>query len=284
MDSKQLARRIAEEATYLIEQSLTPDRIPAVALVLGTGWGGAMELEMSKGLELENIRGFENLKHLPRIEGHERVVVCGDIGGKRVIALRGRIHLNEDSTHQAEVGGMVLQLPLPKRFDRDGAVRLIDERKDVDGLNFPGLVLPPAVSVVQKILKEAEVRHLDGKRVAIIGRGFLVGRPVAEWLTGRVKKLTVFHRGFFPKPLLKEADIVISGIGRPRYIRSAWIKRNAVLIDFGYARTNGRITGDFDLEPCEKKAAFITPTPGGTGPILVAQLFENFFKLVRMQK
>ncbi|MEK7655315.1 MAG: purine-nucleoside phosphorylase [Patescibacteria group bacterium] len=107
MDSKQLARRIAEEATYLIEQSLTPDRIPAVALVLGTGWGGAMELEMSKGLELENIRGFENLKHLPRIEGHERVVVCGDIGGKRVIALRGRIHLNEDSTHQAEVGGMV---------------------------------------------------------------------------------------------------------------------------------------------------------------------------------
>ncbi len=183
-----------------------------------------------------------------------------------------------------EVGGMVLQLPLPKRFDRDGAVRLIDERKDVDGLNFPGLVLPPAVSVVQKILKEAEVRHLDGKRVAIIGRGFLVGRPVAEWLTGRVKKLTVFHRGFFPKPLLKEADIVISGIGRPRYIRSAWIKRNAVLIDFGYARTNGRITGDFDLEPCEKKAAFITPTPGGTGPILVAQLFENFFKLVRMQK
>ncbi len=107
MNSRELALRVAEEAAYRIRQKLTPDRIPSVALVLGTGWGGSLEFEDSKTLKLEEICGFADLGFLPHIEGHERVVVCGDIGGKRVIALRGRIHLNEDPTHQAEVMSMV---------------------------------------------------------------------------------------------------------------------------------------------------------------------------------
>jgi purine-nucleoside phosphorylase len=107
MNSRELARRVAEEAAYRIRQKLTPDRVPSVALVLGTGWGGALKFENSKTLRPEDICGFMGLGFLPLIEGHERVVVCGDIDGKRVIALRGRIHLNEDPTHQAEVVSMV---------------------------------------------------------------------------------------------------------------------------------------------------------------------------------
>lgn len=182
--------------------------------------------------------------------------------------------LNRD----VSVGGIVLQLPLPKKYDRDRTVAAIAVGKDVDALGSSVFVTPPAAAVVATIVRVLRY-SLRGKRAVVVGRGFLVGEPVAKWLAPRVANVAVFHRNFFDKGLLRRADVVVSGIGRPGFVKGVWLKRESLLIDFGYGMQRGNVSGDFDFKSSSEKARFITPTPGGTGPILVAELFWNFYAL-----
>jgi len=182
--------------------------------------------------------------------------------------------LNRDRS----VGGIVLQLPLPKKYNRDRAIAAIAAKKDVDALRSTVFVTPPAAAVVATIVRAVHYQ-LRGKRAVVIGRGFLVGDPVAKWLASRRANVTVFHRNFFDKKLLRGADFVVSGMGRPAFVKGDWLKQGAFLIDFGYGMKSGKVNGDFDFKSCARKVSFITPTPGGTGPILVAELFRNFYHL-----
>lgn len=181
---------------------------------------------------------------------------------------------------EKNIGGIVLQLPLPQGFNRDTFIALLDLKKDVDALKTSAYVLPPTVGVLQKILKAIKF-DLRSKKTAVIGRGFLVGKPVAEWLRGKARFVRVLGRGEVNRNNLKNADLIITGVGKPGLIRGEYIKKGAVLIDFGYAFKNGKAVGDIDFESCRRKASYITPTPGGTGPMVVAQLFENFYKLTK---
>lgn len=208
-------------------------------------------------------------------------------------------------------GGVIVQLPLPIHINPQYVMNVIPKEKDVDVLGERALgafyaernfVSPPAVGVVNEIIQnfppkvdqpQAEKFEIKNSRVAIVGLGNLVGKPIATWLKGKVSDLYLLDKGS-DYSLLKNADVVVLGTGQPHLISQNMLKEKVLVIDFGYGMKDGKICGDFDSEKlkiaclpvgtenCELKIDF-TPTPRGTGPILVAKLFENFFLLVEKQ-
>lgn len=172
-------------------------------------------------------------------------------------------------------GGVILQLPLPAHLDRAQVIAAIPPEKDVDALRGEGVVLPPAVGVVQEILQTTN-HELPVDKVAVVGIGFLVGQPIAQWLKGKAKELVTLDIDDDLRKI-KNADVVVLGAGKAGLVTSAMVKDNALVIDFGYSMESGKLKGDFNPEGAEHIT--YTPTPGGTGPILVAKLFENFYQL-----
>jgi methylenetetrahydrofolate dehydrogenase (NADP+)/methenyltetrahydrofolate cyclohydrolase len=188
----------------------------------------------------------------------------------------------------ATCGGFIIQLPLPEAINRYYALNAIPKAKDVDCLTEAalgafyterGLIAPPAVATVQEILKR-ERRTLRELKVVMVGAGFLIGKPVGFWLQNRVAELVVLDatvKNIHEK--LADADIVISGAGHANLFGAQHLKDGAVVIDFGFNRVDGRNVGDFDPAGADEKNIDYTKTPGGTGPVLVAKLFENFYLL-----
>lgn len=185
-------------------------------------------------------------------------------------------------------GGAIVQLPLPEHLNRHYVLNVISPEKDVDvtgeralGAFYTGrsAVLPPAVAVLEEILK-AENFALEGKKIAVVGLGFLVGKPASVWLEGKCYEIYLLDKGS-DLTILKQADLVISGVGQAGIIRAETLKKGAAVVDFGYsAGEDGKIKGDLDLSGAES-LSFYTLTPGGTGPVLVAKIFQNFFDLNR---
>jgi len=135
--------------------------------------------------------------------------------------------------------------------------------------------------VVEEILKIIN-QELKTMKVIVVGSGFLVGKPIAAWLQNKAAEITIFNE--YTEDLqnrLKNADLVISGVGKANLFSQDDLNENTTVIDFGYDVSSGKISGDFNPpnEANKLKAITYTPTPGGTGPILVAKLFENFYKL-----
>lgn len=199
--------------------------------------------------------------------------------------------------NQKPVGGLIVQLPLSENINPRYVLNAIPREKDVDvlgerafGAFYAGRnpVLPPAVGVVEEILKSYNL-NLKSLRVAVVGLGFLVGKPIAIWLMGKCPEIYLLDEGSDLK-ILKQADLVITGAGVPGLIKPEILKEGAGIIDFGYSmkyetrnikhKIKSEIYGDFDASSSMlHKSGFYTPTPGGTGPILVAKIFENFYKL-----
>lgn len=184
----------------------------------------------------------------------------------------------------ANCGGIILQLPLPSGLDRDGAIESIPLEKDVDalrsalGLTEAPSLLPPAVMVVEAVIRNSKF-EIQNSSVAVVGLGFLVGRPVANWAKGKFKDISLLDKGD-DLGVLKNADIVVCGTGVPGLIKPEMLKENALVIDFGYGQKDGKSVGDFvPPSPDSSFSILYSPVPGGTGPILVAELFENFYKL-----
>lgn len=177
-----------------------------------------------------------------------------------------------------EAGGFILQLPLPGKYNRNQVLAVLPPEKDVDALTGRGDAAPPAVLAVRDILKEVNFSLAD-RVIGVVGRGLLVGRPIAEWLSGKCLEVIVFHTKT-DLSRIGECDLVICGVGKPGLIKPETLKDGAGVIDFGFGMVNGKIRGDFDpdsLVTSRQSLAFYTPTPGGTGPILVAELFKNFY-------
>jgi methylenetetrahydrofolate dehydrogenase (NADP+)/methenyltetrahydrofolate cyclohydrolase len=185
-------------------------------------------------------------------------------------------------------GGVIVQLPLPEQLNQYYVLNAIPKEKDVDVLSEHALgafyvgrnsVLPPAVGTVEKIIEQGDLK-IENSSVAVVGLGLLVGRPVANWIMRRAKE-TFLLRSTSDLSLLEQADLVITGVGSAGLIKPDMLKEDAGVIDFGYGMQDGKYSGDLDAgdEAKNKRLSFYTPTPGGTGPILVAKLFENFYKL-----
>jgi methylenetetrahydrofolate dehydrogenase (NADP+)/methenyltetrahydrofolate cyclohydrolase len=193
-------------------------------------------------------------------------------------------------------GGFIVQLPLPDAINRYYVLNAIPKEKDVDCLSEAALgafytergkIVPPAVATVEEILQHEhsdflmEPGALRELKAVVIGAGFLIGKPVGFWLQNRVAELVVLDasvKNIHDK--LGDADILIAGAGHAGLFGAQHVKAGAIVIDFGFNRSaEGHVIGDFDPAGAEKKNIHYTKTPGGTGPVLVAKLYENFYAL-----
>jgi methylenetetrahydrofolate dehydrogenase (NADP+)/methenyltetrahydrofolate cyclohydrolase len=182
--------------------------------------------------------------------------------------------------------GAIIQLPLSGHLNAQYVLNAIPREKDVDVLGERALgafyadrnpVLPPAAGTVKEIIEKSEI-ELKTAKVAVIGRGLLVGKPVSLWLQGKAGEVAVFNSQTENlKSKLKDFDVIVSGVGKANLFSAQDVKENALVIDFGYDFKEGKIFGDFNPENADSVS--YTPTPGGTGPILVAKIFENFYEL-----
>ncbi|MEK7193173.1 MAG: bifunctional 5,10-methylenetetrahydrofolate dehydrogenase/5,10-methenyltetrahydrofolate cyclohydrolase [Patescibacteria group bacterium] len=185
-------------------------------------------------------------------------------------------------------GGFIVQLPLPEALNKHYVLNAIPKEKDIDVLSEAALgsfysgrntIVPPSVGTVKEILG-MQTRDLRELKAVMVGAGFLIGKPVGFWLQNRVGELTVLDSEVKDlEARLRDADIVISGAGHPKLFSAKHLKEGATVIDFGFNKINGKIVGDFDSDGAEEKNIAYTKTPGGTGPILVAELFNNFYIL-----
>lgn len=190
-------------------------------------------------------------------------------------------------SNQKTCGGVIVQLPLPSHINEQYILNVAPPNKDVDVLGARALgdfytkrsiVLPPSVETVKEIIKKFPL-NLEESVVVVVGAGRLIGRPIASWFIGSAKELFVLDKGG-DVGLLRKADLVISGAGAANIIEGEALKDGAGIIDFGYGKTKeGKICGDLNVNSILDHLLFWTPTPGGTGPILVAKILENFFKL-----
>lgn len=189
--------------------------------------------------------------------------------------------LNQD----AQTQGILLQLPLPTHINADDLLEAIDHRKDVDGFHPYNLgrltqrrplIRPCTPYGVMTLLKSTQ-ENLAGKHAVVVGASNIVGRPMALELLLAKCTVTVCHR--FTQNLatyIGLADILVSATGKPGIIQSQWIKPDAIVIDVGFSRlSNGVITGDIEFDSAAEIASWITPVPGGVGPMTVATLIEN---------
>ncbi len=190
--------------------------------------------------------------------------------------------LNDDRS----VHGILVQLPLPRGLDSERIVRAIDPRKDVDGLhpeNVAALTLGDPRGLVPctpagciELVNRAGVK-LAGKRVVVLGRSMLVGKPFALLALARDATVTICHSKTADLPAVcREAEVLVAAVGRAELVRGSWIRPGAVVLDVGInRRADGTLVGDVAFEEARAVAGSITPVPGGVGPMTIAMLLAN---------
>jgi len=195
--------------------------------------------------------------------------------------------LNADDT----VDGILVQLPLPKGIREEKVLDAVDARKDVDGFHpinagllasgRPGLV-PCTPTGSMRLLAEAGTT-LAGARAVVVGRSNIVGKPMAQLLLAANATVTIAHSKSRDLPAIcREAEVLVVAVGRAKMVQRDWIREGATVIDVGMNRTpEGKLCGDVDTEQAMGRAAFITPVPGGVGPMTIACLLANTVKAAR---
>ena len=188
--------------------------------------------------------------------------------------------LNNDKT----VHGVLVQLPLPKHIDEDKVIDAIDITKDVDGfhpLNVAYMhlgrpsILPATPKGIMTMIHSKNI-EVKGKDAIIIGRSNLVGKPIAMLLMQEHATVTIAHsRTLNLKEKCLQADIVVAAVGRANTVTSDMVKKGAVVIDVGVNRVDGKLVGDCDFNGLKDKVSYITPVPGGVGPMTITSLLEN---------
>lgn len=223
---------------------------------------------------------------------------CNDVGIEFEEFLRDEnitqkelIDLIEELNQRKDINGILLQSPIPQHLDIKEAFAKIDYRKDVDGfhpINIGKLATGEDGFIsctpygVMKMLEEYDINP-SGKRAVVIGRSNIVGKPVAQCLLGKNATVTICHSQTQNiADITKEADIVIAALGKPKFVTADMVKDGAVVIDVGINRTDeGKLIGDVDFANIEKKASYITPVPGGVGPMTIAMLMNNVVKAAK---
>ena len=197
--------------------------------------------------------------------------------------------LNEDKS----INGILLQCPIPKNLNLNEALSTIDPDKDVDGfnpVNVGRLCVGEDTFVsctpygIMKMFEKYNI-ELCGKHTVVIGRSNIVGKPLIQCLLRKNATVTVCHSKTEDlEHYTREADVLISAIGKPMIVRENMVKRGVVVIDVGISRLeDGKIVGDVDFDNVSKKASFITPVPGGVGPMTIAMLLSNVVKATKKQ-
>ena len=201
--------------------------------------------------------------------------------------------LNKDN----KVDGILVQLPLPKHLNENNIIDCIKPEKDVDGFNIKNAgkiflnrngIMPCTPFGCLFLLRSTKV-NLEGKNVVVIGRSNIVGKPIAQLLLNENCTVTIVHsRTKNISNFTKEADILIAAVGKPEIVKKEWLKKGSIVIDVGINRVEkdgqSKLVGDVDFNAASKVASYITPVPGGVGPMTIACLLVNTAKLACLRK
>ncbi|MEC7783393.1 bifunctional methylenetetrahydrofolate dehydrogenase/methenyltetrahydrofolate cyclohydrolase FolD [Leeuwenhoekiella palythoae] len=273
--SNDLKNEIAEEVKAMKERG---EKVPHLAAVLVGNDGASLTYVGSKVRACERI-GFEStLIQLPEETTEEELLD----------------HINK-LNNNPEIDGYIVQLPLPKHIDEQKVLLAVDPDKDVDGFhptNFGKMAqdmpvfIPATPFGIMELLKRYNV-ETSGKHTVVIGRSHIVGRPMSILMSQKGtpgdSTVTLTHsRTKNLEELTKQADIIITALGVPEFLKADMVKENVTVIDVGITRVPDetkergyRIAGDVDFAEVSKKADFITPVPGGVGPMTIAMLLKN---------
>lgn len=276
IDGKKLAKQIREKLKIECEELQEKGIKPKLAVIM-VGDDKASKIYVKNKSKACDEIGIE----------YEEYLLEKDIKQKELIELINKLN-NDKSVH-----GILLQSPIPEGLDINEAFRIISPEKDVDGFNPTNvgkLVLNQDTFVsctpygIMKMFEAYDI-ELEGKKVVVLGRSNIVGKPLVQCCINKNATVTICHsKTKNIKEHVKEADIVISAIGKPKYVTEDMIKEKAVVIDVGINRTeDGKIVGDVDFENVSKKASYITPVPGGVGPMTIATLMNNVIKACKNQ-
>lgn len=191
-----------------------------------------------------------------------------------------------------EINGLMVQMPTPEQISADELQARIDPNKDVDSLTPANVgrlwlkdhfVEPATAEGIMALLKHYEI-PLNGKNVVIIGRSNIVGKPLAALMLEKNATITIAHsKTQNLASLTKRADVIVSATGEPCLIKADMVKDGVIVVDVGINRVNGKLVGDVDFDAVKEKASYITPVPGGVGPLTVQFLMEAVVNLTRRQ-
>lgn len=264
MDGKSLSQEIQDEIKHMIKYEMIK---PSVAVIqIGDNIASDTYVR-NKQKACENVGIF--FRHYKFENGTPELTIINKIK-----------ELNNDEY----VNGIIVQLPLPERYNEKRLVNQILNSKDIDGLtdinvgrllNGKKTLVPCTPLGIMELLKKYNVK-LEGKHVVIVGKGKLTGKPLAHLMLNEGATVTVCHsRTLNLESYTKQADILVSATGLNKLITGDMVKKGVVVVDVGINYEDGHIAGDVDFDAVSKKASLITPVPGGVGPMTIAMLLKN---------
>jgi methylenetetrahydrofolate dehydrogenase (NADP+)/methenyltetrahydrofolate cyclohydrolase len=278
VDGKAVAAELREElAADIVAMTQDGSRPPSLAVVLCGDDPASAIYVRNKGRAADRA-GVTFALHRP----------SGESSTAELVALVRSLDADES------IDGILVQLPLPRHVDAEEVTACISPEKDADGFhpyNFgrlaeghPGVVAPGTPLGCMELLRRSEV-SIRGSRAVVIGRSAIVGRPIALMLTNADSTVTICHsRTPDLAGVCREADILVSAIGKPHMVDASYVKPGAFVIDVGTTPRDGVVLGDVDRESVEPVAGWLTPVPGGVGPMTIAMLLRNVLALARARR
>jgi methylenetetrahydrofolate dehydrogenase (NADP+)/methenyltetrahydrofolate cyclohydrolase len=271
LDGKKTSEKIL---TQLKLDVLSMTQKPRLEVVLVGNDPASIKYVQMKKKAGEGIGIMVNTHHLKDDVTTERVVEM----------IRG---FNEDS----EVSGILVQLPLPQEIDKGQVLEAISPQKDVDGLTStnqhlleqgdPAAIAPATPKGIMELLKEYGI-SVSGKNVVIVNNSNIVGIPLGHMMRAAGANVTICYDQTENVPeKTREADILVSGVGKAGFITADMVKDGAVVVDVGISMKDGKVSGDVDFENVKDKCSYITPVPGGVGPMTVASLLTNLIVSIK---
>jgi methylenetetrahydrofolate dehydrogenase (NADP+)/methenyltetrahydrofolate cyclohydrolase len=278
IDGKARAERLTAEVRAQVAVRVAAGKPPPGLAVVLVGENAASQIYVRSKRRMTGAAGMISFAHdLPAATSQDSLLALID-------------RLNADPA----VHGILVQLPLPKPIDPDQVTERIDPAKDVDGLhpyNIGRLVLKrpllrPCTPYGCMTLLRDTGEDLVGKHAVVIGQSNIVGRPMALELLMARCTVTVCHSATRDLPgIARQADILVAAVGKARFVQGDWIKPGAIVIDVGVNRdADGKLCGDVDFAAAKERAGWITPVPGGVGPMTIATLLANALHAAELQE
>ena len=270
IDGKYLSEKIRAEIKSQVEEISKEGRAPSLSVILVGNDPASKVYVGSKGKACESVGMKSNTYELPETTTNEEV-----------------LELIKALNESDKVDGILVQVPLPKHLDQERIIKTISPMKDVDGfleasvgklyLNEDGFLPCTAWGIIELIKSTGS--EISGKHAVIIGRSNIVGKPLSLLLLRENATVTVCHSKTKDiKSHTKMADIVIVAIGQKEFLTGDMVKDGAIVIDVGMNRVDGKLYGDVNFAEVSQKASFITPVPGGVGPMTITMLLKNTLK------
>lgn len=267
INGKEVSKKIREELQNEIDQLKEKGITPGLSVIIVGDNPASKTYVKSKDKACKQL-GMKSEVHS----------LDGDVSEEELLNLIDK--LNNDET----IHGILVQLPLPNHIDEKKVIEKISPNKDVDGfhpINAGKLLvgedtfIPCTPHGIIKLM-ESENIDIEGKRAVILGRSNIVGKPISLLLLEKNATVTICHsKTENLKEITKEADILIAAIGKANFVKSDMVKDGAIVIDVGINRVDGKLVGDVDFDSVNKLNGFITPVPGGVGPMTITMLIYN---------